>query len=1556
MPNVKISSMSMFPPFSQRARPPFGRHQPTTIGGQARRLNGRNSRRHRGSVLILVVALLVLLALMGTAFISTARTERGTAVVNVANTQMALVLNGLKSAADSTIAGSDFSFEPGGAGFMPAASLYTPTSVTFSDWDSGQTQTWLADRTPEQQDVSLAWAAGNPVGWKSISLPIVGGPNGQQFASPFTPNPTTPPAIAFLPTFSVYSAWSPTVTYVIGQAVSYTGVPTVPTGFTATVTRNYVCLAANTNVQPTTSSADWTPTDSPKEDFRFEPTTVTYNGQTLPAMNLLERNVGVTGAYITLGTVAAADTDGDGIADSGLFKLPISPRDGITYYGAVRVIDNNSAINVNTATSVTTDYDASGVALAPGAATSYNPSIFSTNIGLQEMLSPVAGTYGINDLAEMNSVNSYRFDTAYQAPPSVVHDANFGPPLADDNGTTRGDFTFFSQADDLYSQLSRRQDNPGDRIVSVTGTRYPFQAFPLTDSLILASPFCINSSTGSSPLIGTYLYNSLNGSTSGAKPIDDSVANTSAYATGDIANWFNTNFNFGTAPYAGTIGAAGAVVPYYRPLRSQLTTTDAVSTAEPTQSASTTTAQITASLDMLPYTAPTWSSATPYIASAWVLYTSVNYAGKPANQPKMYRCLTGGTSHQPDDSPGYWLCEPWSATPQKSNINTSTFGDMWRSYYAVMADTAGTAPLTAFGGHVGQRMFKSSIRPISLATPMPADAMTDYEEMELRSALAAVNAETLRSGNDDVISHTVALYDPTATPPSIKRHVTVYGQQTQPFITEVFVHVDPTSHKPDYVAVELYNPYEPATSTNTHLGPTFDMGISGVGNPAGSRMIHLGCRIGIIDRKALYTATTPPALPNAPSTSNTEDITPTSWPSTAIVAPGQYLVLESDMTKRPSNVVVPPSITPVELPKLMDAFAGAGPLPDNSEIVLTRTRLATGTPSSVSTAQDRDPMNQYNEITGTPGVPLFLSFAPFEQFDFTGWGSSPNGLAGGRYDYTRPTPPSTPLGTADKLYWRCVFPNAGTAGSFETTYSPAAGGLMASVPVIPDANTTDLRRNGSLGLPDPGFFSASGTPTAEAISWPVIQLNNIDWPGPPASTTPATNQYPFGGFTRLGDILEVPFIGAYQITSGGTPATLEEEMSVSMDSRYAEDSNPDTASATAGNLPPLATPANDGSMADNVDEQIGRFCPLADCRPLNTGGYPNMVYKTPTATPATTDDYYWWASRLFDYFSVLSPTDEMFPQANPLSYPAILAGLPSAVNKEGPSLPPYITYGRVASGGASGIQNTTNLSNTDNFYSGALIEFLSGSAKGECVRISGYTGASQTITFQTSLTAVPAAGDLFRIIANPTGTVASQGLININTASWKVLSMLPLVRNVDGSVDNAAPTYHNDEMAQSIVAYRDIYGPFRSIFDLNQVPLITGGLPSAIGFQSGGPDAATGIAHIDLSPAPTVPVDIRQGDFSPIDTTKQFPLYSTTPPSDGVVDDFEERFLAMTRISNMITTRSDSFTVYLLVQAWRNAGLANAQMVGQKRMAFIADRSQVGPGNFDVQTAIAPTP
>jgi hypothetical protein len=132
------------------------------------------------------------------------------------------------------------------------------------------------------------------------------------------------------------------------------------------------------------------------------------------------------------------------------------------------------------------------------------------------------------------------------------------------------------------------------------------------------------------------------------------------------------------------------------------------------------------------------------------------------------------------------------------------------------------------------------------------------------------------------------------------------------------------------------------------------------------------------------------------------------------------------------------------------------------------------------------------------------------------------------------------------------------------------------------------------------------------------------------------------------------------------------------------------------------------------------------------------------------------------------------------------------------------------------------------------------------------------------------------------------GRININTAPWFVIAQLPWMQ---------------PEIAQAVTYYRDeIEGAFQSIGELMQVP--------EMGYYAYDPNWIT----VDLDSLP--------------DLTS----------SDGAISDFEERDVIFSRISNIITVRSDVFTAYILVRIGANGP--------QKRVLAILDRSQVtNPGD-----------
>jgi len=281
------------------------------------------------------------------------------------------------------------------------------------------------------------------------------------------------------------------------------------------------------------------------------------------------------------------------------------------------------------------------------------------------------------------------------------------------------------------------------------------------------------------------------------------------------------------------------------------------------------------------------------------------------------------------------------------------------------------------------------------------------------------------------------------------------------------------------------------------------------------------------------------------------------------------------------------------------------------------------------------------------------------------------------------------------------------------------------------------------------------------------------------------------------------------------------------------------------------------------------------------------------------------------------------------------------------------------------------------------------------------------------------------------------GLININTADWKVLSTLPLVVNpLTGVVDDTAvpggrypkgTTYRilNQELAKAIVYWRDTnadpysvtnsqnakghpliaHGPFKSIFELNQVVDLRPS--SALNPLNGLFGFANAMGTIDMSfinmndpnkfnwtnnpglgdPGPAVgdlstqqvigtssggrittlePHGFVIGDtvgisstgnpsnadgvYQVTNVTDAFTFKCSGGPSgtvlvqkafDGVRGDVDEQYLVLSRISNLISTRSDSFTLYVLIQGWQDAGTNAPKLVVQKRAAYIIDRSRM---------------
>jgi hypothetical protein len=179
------------------------------------------------------------------------------------------------------------------------------------------------------------------------------------------------------------------------------------------------------------------------------------------------------------------------------------------------------------------------------------------------------------------------------------------------------------------------------------------------------------------------------------------------------------------------------------------------------------------------------------------------------------------------------------------------------------------------------------------------------------------------------------------------------------------------------------------------------------------------------------------------------------------------------------------------------------------------------------------------------------------------------------------------------------------------------------------------------------------------------------------------------------------------------------------------------------------------------------------------------------------------------------------------------------------------------------------------------------------------------------------------------------GRININTAPWYVLAQLPWV-------SSHTPSY---ELARAIIAYRDrvplLDGAGNLVADYGNRTAATGSpipLREELGFSSIG-ELATVVNTFD---APASVPNYRSfsmryyiDDFD----LPGFPDLTTAIPGAGdeVVDDFEERDVIFSRISNLVTVRSDVFTAYILVRIGADGP--------QKRAVAILDRSGVNKMN-----------
>ncbi|HYO10569.1 MAG TPA: hypothetical protein VER17_16495 [Tepidisphaeraceae bacterium] len=1613
----------------------------TTRFAALRRLPGLRGR--RGSILIMVVAVLVLLALMGTAFISTARIDRQGAVPLNASTVQEVIdglLPSLKTMAEDAVL-NDVTTVTGG--YRPAGDLdYDHWDYAASNWGKdGSAGTglefdrlndyWLASRIPELRGVSGGLNQENQIYlWNSLSRPLnqpVPTATGtskvaKKFESPFDKGYSDAQKTGL---FSFYPRYGQDLDEKSALGAAY------PIMFA-----------------PSSLAITYPPTHpeaSLQKRTRVYPALMMYHPQGASGSMLMDpKDSG--DAF----KVLAADADGDGIADSGLWPMDLE-IDGVRYYAAARIVDEGSAINVNTAWSESGDFSA-GAGSAGGWDSAPN-WVFPTSVGLLELFPDY--TTGSKQSAHMAVINTARFngDGVPLKPP--VEDAV--PVSASANA--RNDFEYTLQGEAHYFGTVSRLENPGFRKSGGQGATpddRTFKPFRADENMDLKYRFgmmnpgditprgsldaLLNGNGGGTGVANDALYQSAPNYT---KPTPQASLDSRFrfFPPAEEKFWFYLNYD-STGSRATAVDPKGQSLlgtpTPTQPLRSLLTTSNGVSNS------------ILKHLGpggdvphdgMLPYaskgrwelnyastvgykrgdvivhsyfpvagTAPgltrpfvciqdvkgagepntdttNWAPliargqwlATPVMGGAFVKGNIVLFddpATAGAIEKDLYVCIADGGSGAPNTDANHWAKVTGGATPARVSLNTAPFAELFRGFWNVMApDVIGDgsvfdANITAavgayaepsgtatFGGPTGGRsfnnpyignkfqpyeyidataggaapfqpvaatagtepgthpahMFRSSLRGVpnaagTFTTDTPR--LAPDQMVLLRAAIAAVNAEDMRDNDSDVTAREVQL-KAWVGGVELPVQVVVYGTEPQPFITEVYVNTDtirpaPAAATPNpngYVAIELYNPYPvPINLTNWALArvnrqngrPTPDLN-DGTTNP-------------------LYTAITPLANFVAGDPNPATETFPVAGNAALVIEPYGYMILENynsaaltgevppsatggEATYRPpsSGMIAEgpitlagafPSVKTVFVPGLGSGVAPLNLTATNHEVVLMRPRLASGAFSWYVSASENGPATPAPGAQPYPsGMPYderptsasrFRDLVPVDSYDFTGltlpiaadeanaqaWHYVRSNSTGalrafhfvypGRYDAgnTSGVAPfrSRQAGTQETLIWL----NGNAANDpWDPTIGGMPPGYSASTPpdpavaVLGPPMTLSQVFNGTMYGPPAGAGGDANQNNDESYptSFP-IQIANGNFAIPAPGTNIASighnpvlagvNKFPFGGFSRTGDVLAVPFIGAYRIfapTIGASGAILEIN-SITMDAAMAEDT------MTIGDP---GIPA--GLSAYDVEiEQVGRFCPSWRPEGLRT-----LVS-------------YDWARDIFDHFTAIqNHHDDFIPNVDPARYP--------------PATPP----------------------------------------KG----VSNLLGA-------------------FPNTADDQGA-PMQGLVNVNTASRRVLAALPLVINPTTGEIDSVKTF---ELADAIVKYRDgdgtnpPRGPFKSLFELNDV-VKTG---SADGFYN-------------MMGNFTADADDTAGDFTPQNAS----LVGIQPALEGVRNDYEERYLNLTRLSNLITTRSDSFTCYVMIQGWRGAGTPYPYLVGERRAAFTIDRSQIGSSNSRVNSLSIPT-
>ncbi|HZZ43441.1 MAG TPA: helix-hairpin-helix domain-containing protein [Tepidisphaeraceae bacterium] len=1455
--------------------------------------------RRRGSILIFVVAMLTLLALIGTAFVATTRIDRYAAPSDSTNPgELANdLLNGVKTTVVNAI--RDDVYNNGVNATAGATQNYRPGILTtaatdtsrYEHWDSGlsdlndplnttkQADGWLGERIPVPWDPTAALSTTNPPIWRVVSRPLNGDTN-YTFESPYYQLLYYNAASYTKPYYTLRH--DQTVAVPASQTITYT---------TVTSDANYdASLAGKTRVFPA-----------------FHLYSIAAG-----ALTVVNDSTGTPAGFI------AGDADGDGIADCGLWRL--TSVDGVTYYAGVRVIDNNSAININTAWSRDHDYDFSGATLP-------NFAYFPSNIGLLELfgnisIAPIAG--GSEDL-QMLATNKDRFNSIkdgstspYKTSATPVADGDlFNIPTTDDAPTSRADFTFSSQGESLFSQVSSRLANPGYRVAGTISGPSPtaVQYTPYTNNtadFYLGYHFLMVDPNIKAGTFETSLYtatasiahdDSVYGGAVNFFPTQGPAVNpgkalftylppstNSSDLTNNVLYWYNYHFEFDDAVrntfFTSTLSFSSAPRRSVRPL---LVSSNPVSNHTPIHLATSASGNGNVINEgMAPYgTKGRWSAELAYIPGDIVEYY---YPGAADHLTHLYVCIA-------NQSPNAAGTQP-PTPPAPPTLNASN------SYWSIV-----------------------NPRGIAVTTPAPAYASGDLVRIE--APAVGTNPPTTDLWIADSTSAPTG--PPPAAgwfhlssninPPKVSLNTAPFAELWRGFWNVMSepgaVHINDSfgTNYDAYVAdVTASNgntappdPYTPPAGTtinwyDPYIGTKFSQanfnsvsGINGLGAPHQLEMFRSSIR----DPRAPFSNLAPSnrfraidmvQLRSAIAAVNAEalrDKTGTTVPERTI-----YL----DMLYRDGGPAAKFSTTATTLLPVKVNVFGQKPQPFITEVYANNDNVSdysnsgTGIASNpngyvaielynpysapmdingwvIATVDRRASAGTYPQI----GITTFNTIAAALPIPGNGYLIIDNAIAG---DATKLPPPVASTTVGAPLYYH-------VSGLASAVFD------RECVLLRPSATATNITDWAPVDSYD--FTGFTAAPAAVAG-----QANCTAWHY-------ARPSYPAG--STLSQIWQCVYPGRYD---GSVSAGQPRQQGTDIDSilvNLTTPTNPITTDnwSTSPPAPPslhfnatnttasYVQPGNPNNFSIPLCLSTWPSTALANAFPFNSFAYAGDVLQVPfigsytiqVVDPANGSTAYPVTTTVMEMNSV--SMDSVFAEdtitANDINLEQIgrfCPIIPPAGTVTYPTKP--LTYGSY-DWAADILDHFTAIQNVNDDF------------------LPNVDPARYATMFSSPNPNGPAP------VSNTSGAVPNsyndqdapiQGLININTAPWPVLAMAPLVTSTAGVVD--VPNTVN--LAKAIVAYRNQHGPFRSLFDLNYVY-----------------NSASSL------------------------------VFENAEGTNPTLNDFTTQYLQVMRLSNLLTVRSDSYTIYLLVQGWKNVGTAYPQLITERRSAYTVDRSALNASN-----------